>query len=176
MATAKKKRNKDSGSNDSVIASRILQDIINNSSDTFRAFLQQQMGGGDIQAVPLAGGGPRRSTVQDSPVQGPQPISSPISDIPTPPSMLPTGPVQGPVWPQWPGDPRNQPGYGMIGNGRGLRDQSVNMPGIPIPNEAVPMPGTPRRYEDGSVAMPWDHPMPRWEPQSMSILDLLGIR
>lgn len=175
MATAKKKRNKDSGSNDSVIASRILQDIINNSSETFRTFLQQQMGG-DIEAVPLAGGGPRRSTVQNSPVQGPQPISSPISDIPTPPSMLPTGPVQGPVWPQWPGDPRNQPGYGMIGDGRGLRDQSVNMPRIPIPNEAVPMPGTPRRYEDGSVAMPWDHPLPRWEPQSMSILDLLGIR
>lgn len=42
MATAKKKRNKNSGSNDSVIASRILQDIINNSSDTFRRFLEQQ--------------------------------------------------------------------------------------------------------------------------------------
>lgn len=49
MATAKKKRNKDSGSNDSVIASRILQDIINNSSESFRTFLQQQGIGGDVQ-------------------------------------------------------------------------------------------------------------------------------
>ena len=51
MATAKKKRSRDSGSNDSVIASRILQDIINNSSDTFRRFLEQQ-GVGAMAAAP----------------------------------------------------------------------------------------------------------------------------
>lgn len=51
MATAKKKRNKESGSNDSVIASRILQDIINNSSETFRRFLEQQ-GVGAMAAAP----------------------------------------------------------------------------------------------------------------------------
>lgn len=43
MATRKdSKRSRDGGSNDSVIASRILQDIINNSSETFRRFLEQQ--------------------------------------------------------------------------------------------------------------------------------------
>ena len=157
MATAKKKRNKDSGSNDSVIASRILQDIINNSSDTFRAFLQQQMGGG-VQAQPLAGGGAERP-LNLMPVQGP----------PAPAGYSPRLNMDNLPAPARPGAQPAQFDPAVPG---------VAMPTPPMLGGATPvqMPGAPRYFEDGSVQMPWDHPMPRWEPQSMSILDLLGIR
>src|SRR5690606_19430904 len=139
MATAKKKRNRDSGSNDSVIASRILQDIINNSSDTFRRFLQQQGVGVEAMAAP------------------------------------PQNPVTG----------EENPNSRNVTNGRGAQDWGMPMPTIAPPNLGVPMPNPTQswgpEYEDGTRdyprVIPGDWNRPRLPlPQSMSILDLLGIR
>lgn len=52
MARKSKKQTGTKSSNESVIASRVLQDIINNSSESFRRYLESQGGGAQM----LAGG------------------------------------------------------------------------------------------------------------------------
>lgn len=186
-----KTRTKRKGSNEGVIASRILQDIISNSSDSFRRYLESVgMGvdGGRGQVAPapapitLAGGGP--------PVAGgPQPHQFPdffpmhgvpqqeprfgglpqISDIAPPP-------LHGPGLP-----PQQFENQSVIN----MPIPPMPFPDVRLPNTlATPMPGPgspvgpPVRYEDGSVGrdrIPYPGQRPGGEQQINNLLRVLGL-
>lgn len=153
MARKTKKQTGSKSSNESVIASRVLQDIINNSSASFRRYMesqggaQQLAGGGSMPPVStwggMLGGGP--------PVQGP----------PAPPLWQPPGvnnfDRQLPV-------PGGAPG--------------IPMPNVPLPNTPSTVnPASPSYFEDGSVGapqVPLPHMVPQ-DPQQKSLVDLFRM-